>query len=103
MLIKIENDLFDIAARLREIDSGYFVLFDTGKKVYQIHNAAQANGTYCLTLPYDSLDARAVEYVKSTRRQFAAEIFKRIESHNKKLEDSAVKSAAEKICGGIML
>ena len=53
MLIKIENDLFDIAARLREIDSGYFVLFDTGKKVYQIHNAAQANGTYCLTLPYD--------------------------------------------------
>ncbi|MDD4002884.1 MAG: hypothetical protein PHE12_01660 [Clostridia bacterium] len=99
MQIKIQNDLFDIAARLREIDSGYYVIFDTVKKVYQIHNCAQANGTYCLTLPYDSLDARAVEYVKSTRRQYAENIIRQIETHNQNLENQSIKHAAENISG----
>ncbi|HEY8423462.1 MAG TPA: hypothetical protein VIL23_01715 [Clostridia bacterium] len=69
MKIKIENDLYDIANRLKSIDSGYFVVFDTERKKYEIHNTNNIGNTYCLTVPYDCLDARAVDFVNKTRRE----------------------------------
>ena len=33
----VENDLFDIAARLREIDSDYFVFYSYKRRRYEVH------------------------------------------------------------------
>ena len=35
MKIRIENDLFEIAKRLKTIDSGYIVVFNTKKHRYE--------------------------------------------------------------------
>ncbi|HEY8419523.1 MAG TPA: hypothetical protein VIL03_03725 [Clostridia bacterium] len=69
MKIKIENDLYDIANRLKAIDSGYFVLYDTARKKYEVHNSNNIGGTYCLTVPYEKLDARTIDFVQKTRRE----------------------------------
>jgi hypothetical protein len=87
MLIRIQNDLYGIDSRLKEIDGGYYIMYDTAKRRYQIHNSNQAGNSYCLTLPYDELDARAVTYVKSTRREYIDNILNEMERNNEKLSD----------------
>lgn len=81
--------MFDIVSRLKEIDEGYFILYNTEKKAYEVHNLEQGKNTYCLTVPYPQLDARAVNLVKSTRREYMDNIFKEIERHNRKLEEES--------------
>ena len=43
MKIEIKEDLFDIVNRLKEIDDGYFVLYDLKKCRYEVHNKKQEN------------------------------------------------------------
>jgi hypothetical protein len=38
MRIKIENDLFDICNRIKEIDDGYFIIYDTEKDRFEVHS-----------------------------------------------------------------
>ncbi len=84
MLIPITGDLYSIDERLKEIDGGYYIMYNTQKNKYEVHNGKQKGGAYCLTLPFDALDARAVAYVKSTRREYADNILNEIERNNKK-------------------
>ena len=65
MKIKINSDVFNIIDRLKQIDSGYFVLFNTNTKKFEIHNSETKNG-YCLTIPYRQLDKRSLELVEKT-------------------------------------
>ena len=51
MKIRIENDVFDVVKRIKQIDDGYFVVFDLDKEKYELHNKYQ-NNSYCLTYPY---------------------------------------------------
>lgn len=92
--IKIENDLFDINARIKEIEQGYFIMYNTARGKYEVHHKYQPFDTYCLTLPYDSLDARAVEHVLKTRTQNAEALFEEMERQNAVLEGSKLKAAA---------
>ena len=82
---KIEKDLFSIADRLKEIDNGYFILFNTVKNCFEVHNEKQGKNTYALTVPYSELDSRTVTLVKSTRREYADNILNEIERSNNKL------------------
>ncbi|HHW89402.1 MAG TPA: hypothetical protein GX745_00655 [Clostridiales bacterium] len=75
MKIKIDNDLYDIANRLKSIDSGYFVVYDTSRQKYEVHNSDNIGNTYCLTVPYERLDARTVDLVNKTRRERFDKIF----------------------------
>lgn len=69
MKINIENDLYHIATRLKEIDQGYFVMYDTKTKKYEVHHKDNIGSTYCVGVPYDELDARTITLVQSTRRE----------------------------------
>ena len=62
MKIEIEDDVFEIVKRLKEIDDGYFVLYDTCKNRFEVHNYYQEN-TYCLMCPFDVLDDRLIDVV----------------------------------------
>lgn len=86
MLIPIENDLFDISSRLREIDGDYFIVYNTRRGCYEVHHKGQREGTFCLTVPYGELDSRTVELVKSTRREYMDNVIREIERNNAKLE-----------------
>lgn len=56
MNIKVEDDVFDIIKRIKEIDKDYFVVFNKEKSKFELHHSTQPLTTYCLTFPYECLD-----------------------------------------------
>ena len=83
--IVIKNDLFDISNRLKSIDKNYFVVFNTAKQKYEIHYK-RAKNTYELTLPFNFLDARTIDFVQKTRMENKELIFAEMEKANLKIE-----------------
>lgn len=84
-LILVEDNVFNIPSRLKEIDPGYFVMFNPASQQYELHNEYQ-DTTYCLTFPFDGLDCRAIDYTMETRIERKDIILKQIKRHNEKVE-----------------
>jgi len=101
MLIEIKNDVYNISKRIKKIDKDYIVFYNTSKNKFEIHNLGQIGGSYCLTLPFDSLDERTIKHVRKTSSANIDEILEKIENENKVLEStekiSALSNVAEKI------
>ncbi len=96
----VENDLFDIAARLREIDPDYFVFYSYKRRRYEVHCRGQAGGSFVAVLPYPKLDGRALTFIRRTRTERAEKLLREMEAENARIEreniDKAVKNAALK-------
>ena len=82
MKIKITNDVYDVASRLKEMDPAYEVYFDTDLQKFTIW----AFGVRQAVLPYDELDILALEYVWKTRRENAEELIREIDRDNERKE-----------------
>ena len=95
MIIKLESDVFFISERLKEIDKNYYAVFNTKTKKYEIHYEGQIGGSYCLSLPFDFLDERALEMVCKTRVENAKNLIKQIEEENEKNEKRNNKKVLE--------
>ncbi len=89
--IPVLSDTLDVLNRIQQIDHTYFILFNriTGK--FEVHSCAQADGSFCLELPYPCLDARAVEFVQRYRSARAKEIFKEIERENSLRQERKIR------------
>ena len=96
MLIEIKNDVYFILDRLKEIDSNYQIFFNTKRKVFEIHCKGQIGGSYCLTVPYKTLDSRTVELTLKTKRENYKKLFEEIEIENKKLETKRYNEMVKK-------
>lgn len=92
MLINIECDLFDIVTRLKEIDCNYYVVYNKIKDKFEVHYHGQTPA-YCLTVPYDFLDARTVDLVLKTKVSNSKKLFKEIDSHNLNLQKQNCQKA----------
>lgn len=96
MLIEIQNDVYFILNRIREIDSGYKIFYNTAKKHFEIHNSKQKGGSYCLTVPFNVLDERTVMLVRKSRVENFDQLIKDIDKHNdslnKKMQDEIFKN-----------
>lgn len=92
MNIKIENDVFDIANRIKEIDRDYVIYFNTSKQQFEVHNLSQKHDTYCLRVPYSILDERTLKLTRQTNSANIKIILNQIENENKLAEN------AEKRC-----
>lgn len=86
MLINVNTDNYFIAQRIKEIDYNYYIVFNTARKKFEIHNKSQGNNTYCLTVPYSTLDARTLDFVNETKIENIQKLMEKIEKNNKKLE-----------------
>ena len=84
--IFIKDDVYGIVKRIREIDDGYFIVLNTLRKKYEIHNINNKNGTYCFTSPYDNLDSRTYDYTQRTRIENSDKLLKEIEIKNEKIK-----------------
>ena len=97
----VEWDLYDIASRLREIDDGQFIFYSYKTKRYEIHNRRQRGSTLALILPYDKLDARALNLVRRTSCERASDYLKEIERENARVSannrEKAVKLAQKQM------
>lgn len=89
---EITHDVYNIANRIRDIDSGYYIVYDTSKGHFEVHNANQRDTTYCVTLPFDTLDERVLNYVNKTRVVNIENILEDIDRDNLRHEN------AEKSC-----
>lgn len=86
MRIVIDNDLFNIAKRLKNIDYGYVVVFDTRKNRYEVrHN--QIGNKICFVVPYKALDNRTLEYARKTSIKNSKFLLEEIEKNNKNIEN----------------
>lgn len=84
----VRSNVYCIPERLREIDKGYFVLYNSTKEVYEVHNQNNIGSTYCFTVPYSQLDYRTLEYCRQSSIQRADQYKKEIEIENEKREKS---------------
>jgi hypothetical protein len=101
---EIKNDLFDIAARARELDPDYRIFFDTVSGRFELHNMRFKDTLQCV-LPFDRLDARTVDYIRETRIENADRLLIKIERENDALyrkTASEIKSKALDKLEGIL-
>lgn len=93
MKIRIYSDVYNISKRIKNIDKDYFVVYDTTRNKFEIHNTSQIGSSYCLTTPYNCLDERTIEYVQKTRSTNIDKILEKIENDNR-IKESAEKTSA---------
>lgn len=86
--VVIKNDVYDIAARIKEIDKEYYVIYNISLKRFEVHNIRNKPSSLAVVLPYDNLDARAVRYVMKTRIHRINQIAAEIELNNLRLEQA---------------
>ena len=83
MKVKIENDLFEISSRLKQIDDTYFVVYDTQKHRYEVYSTMQKNGSMCF-LVGKKLDYYAISKAHKTLIKRLKRVVNSIDIHNKK-------------------
>ena len=93
MNIKINYDVYNISKRIKDIDRNYYIVFNTSKQKFEVHLSSQIGSSYCLALPFKSLDERVLKYVQKTQSVNIDEILENIENENNKRE-SANKTSA---------
>lgn len=91
--LKRIGDVFNVEARLKEIDDGYEIYFNLKMNRYEVHNKNQKRDTFCLVVPFDSVDARLVSFVRKTRVERTAKLIEEIEKENeeKQSKDTETK------------
>lgn len=94
MKIKINSDVFDIVKRIKEVDDGYYIVFDTTKNKYELHNRKQQS-TYCLTCPFENLDKRLLDFIHKTNSRHIDKIVEEIDNNNKKVERNIYNNAKD--------
>ena len=87
--IPVLSNATDIPARLKALRASWFVMFNTRSQRFEIHDAAQPEGTLACALPFDALDARAIEYARRYRVARLEETAREVEAFNERLEREA--------------
>ena len=91
--MEIKEDLFDIAHRLKEIDARYRVYRNRKLNRFEIH----ANGALQIATPFDRLDARTLDLVRSTRLENAGRLIEEMDKENARLKRAEESAARERI------
>ena len=97
----IENDLFGICGRLKEIDGDYFVAYNGALCRFEVHHQRQRYKTLALAVPYPELDARTVALTLKTRRQNIEKLIKEMDEANRRLEEAADRKTLDNARGNL--
>lgn len=87
----VHTSTLRIPERLKAIDKGYFVVRNHKTCQWEVHHSGQLDNTLALNIPYEELDERTIKLVKSTRIEYAQNVFNEMERNNKKIEEDAKK------------
>lgn len=92
-LVKVRDDLFHIARRLKQIDRDYELFFNRKAKRFEVY----AKGAMQIALPFDRLDARCLRYARKTRIENLNAVMDEIERNNAAIDAAKEKSARDKV------
>lgn len=84
--VPVLNNVYDIPVRLKEVNRDFFVMFNTRDQKFEIHCSSQPFDTLACVLPFDELDARAINYVREFARERTEHIAEEIERYNAELD-----------------
>ncbi len=84
-LILIQNDVFDISERVKNLDRQYQIFYNRGTSRYEVHHS-KCFPTLQVVLPYESLDCRALDYLAKTKISNIDAIMQEIETNNQQVE-----------------
>lgn len=84
--IPVLTNIYDIPVRLKEVNRDFFVMFNTRIQKFEIHCASQPFDTLACVLPFEELDARALQYVREFSRERTQHLAEEIERYNEELD-----------------
>ena len=87
-MIKITNDVMDIASRIKEIDERYEVYYNPKTSKFEVHTGDVRQAI----IPYASLDARAEFYLRRTRRENIDRLIILCEARYNRVLDNAINN-----------
>lgn len=103
--LPIYGHVLDIPKRIKEIDERFFVVLNRRSGLFEVHVRGQAGTTLGCVLPFETLDARSVDYVRSMLAARLSAIVAEIDAHNERLayeaEAGHMDKAAYKLKNGI--
>ena len=91
--ILLDCDPYYIASRIKEVDENYFIVYNTLRNVFELHNRSQRGSTYALTIPYEVLDERTIFLARKTRKEHFDELIREMDAQNQRLEKGKIKDA----------
>jgi len=96
MLTPIQNDLHNIAVRLKEINRNYRLFRNTREHRFEVHNSCNPNArTLCFVPPFDELDERTLVHAWRTSIENYDDLATEFDAHNRHLSESAERAVAE--------
>lgn len=85
-----------IPERIREIDRGYFIVFNHKNRTFEIHHEdCLPNNSFQLYIPYKELDQRTVDRILETRIENAKALYAAMERQNAKLKEDEQRKSDE--------
>ena len=87
-LISVKNDAFNICERIKRINPYYFVVYNTDKKQYEVHNSKQFSNTLCITCD-NGLNYSVISKLWKTKIENIDKIIQEIDENNEKIEKDA--------------
>ena len=100
MYTQIENDVFDIANRLRAVNPEYRVYWNSRVGRFEIHRTATPRMTTCeFIAPNNTLDERVILHATKTRIENRHDIELESDAHNAAIEQSAHDALNRELIG----
>lgn len=94
--IPVLSNVYRIPERLKEINPNFFVMFNSATQKFEVHDAAQTMNTFACQLPFDELDARALEYVQKYSFVNLDKLAREVEEHNDRLDEQRKSAILDK-------
>jgi hypothetical protein len=97
----LNSNVFNIPERIKEIDDGYFIVFNHKTKSYELHHREDPFNTLQIVFPFTELDSRAIDFVRETSVQRARLVEKELEEQAERERVSIEKTQEhikEEIC-----
>jgi len=100
----ITSSTCNIPQRLKRIDKDYFLVRNHSTAQFEIHHKKQPVNTFCISIPWNELDERALERVRETRIEYMDNIIAEMNRKNEKVEidgDKKLKDVTETVASDI--
>lgn len=91
----IDRHISRVPERLKELDAGYFVLWNSIKNRFEVHNSDQRGSTLAFTTDFDELDNRTLIKARRSAVHRADKLMEEIRRDEIKMEEDRRKKAGQ--------
>ncbi|MDD4565734.1 MAG: hypothetical protein PHE79_09720 [Eubacteriales bacterium] len=90
----IENDVYHISKRIKDIEPGYFICYNTLRGAFEVHSSDNKGfDTYCFKVPYSELDYRTLQLCRETNLAMHGDmIYKKMKEENARIDAENAKN-----------